>query len=343
METTTCAICGRVMEGILITHKRYIDKVFTLDQYKIGFQCQNCGACICTAGKKKDHPYGKFSLKKKDFHCPKCGERFEPSHVLFKKDAPVNEELRAMLGETGPSIEPRTFNQISEIFDRKKWRKDENLQRQLLEQLKVDGEGYIYRCLEELVDEIEKVTPSNTNSIGGGDAKNRILRISWLAEIGAGWLFEDGLAEDMLIYIVEQMKDNIRDDDQHDNGEHPGTTFDLLIVALWQIERAAKSGKSIPAITNILLNDHSVYYRSVTALLLKFITWDPRVVDALIEALHDEKRPSRLHGGSLTSPNPNSVHERAVFSLIEFLSGLPATTYMESVIGYQSASSVTRK
>jgi hypothetical protein len=199
MNSTTCVICGRNIDGIQITHKFYLDKGFTLDQYKIGFQCQHCGTCICTAGKRKDHPYGKISLfKKEKFRCPKCGEVFTPSHVILRQDAPISVELRKILGETGPTIEAFTYNQISGILDKRKWRNDKNVKEQLIEQLKIDGNGYMYRCLEELVWEIGQ-SPGRSDLKSDDATANRLARVKWLAEIGAVWLFEDGKAEDILV------------------------------------------------------------------------------------------------------------------------------------------------
>lgn len=318
MNLQTCLICGRDIDGIWISHKLYLDKVFTLDQYKVGFQCHQCGACICTAGKKEDHPYGRISLfKKEKFRCPQCREVFDPSHVILRQDAPINVELRKILGETGPAIEAFTYNQISGSLDKRKWRSDKNIREQLLEQLKNDGNGYMYRCLEELVWEIEQSPGRRDQEILQSDAKNRLARVKWLAEIGAVWFFEDGKAEDILVYIFEHMQDHIRPLNENSMSEHPASIFDNLLGALYQVATVTKSGKSIPALINTLHNDETIYYRRIAAFALGQIDSDPRVVDALIKALQDEKRPFRSAGGSLLTPNAVSVQERAVLSLLE--------------------------
>lgn len=318
MNATTCAICGCKIEGIWISHKHYLDKAFTLDQYKIGFQCLNCGKCICTTGKRKDHPYGKVSLFKKiKFHCPNCGEVFRPSHVILKQDAPFSIELREILGETGTTIEAYTYNQISGILDKRKWRNDNNDKEQLFDQLKIDGKGYIYRCLEELVWEIEKSPGNHDSEILKSDAKNRLARVKWLAEIRAVWLFEDGMAEDILVHIIEHMQDHIRPKNENSLSEYPASIFDNLMGALFQVETVTRSGKSIPALVNTLLNDDVIYYRRLAAFALGHINWDSRVVEALIQALNDEKRPFTPAGGSLFTPTRPSVQERAVVSLIQ--------------------------
>lgn len=319
MNTKKCLICGRNIDGIWISHKLYLDKVFTLDQYKVGFQCHQCGACICTAGKKEDHPYGKISLfkKKEKFRCPECGQVFDPSHVILRQDAPINIELRKILGETGLTIEAFTYNQISGSLDKRKWRSDKNLREQLLEQLRNDGNGYMHRCLAELVWEIEQSPGRRDQEILQSDAKNRLARVKWLAEIGAVWFFEDGKAEDILVYIIEHMQDHIRPLNENPMSEYPASIFDNLMGALYQVAIVTKSGKSIPALINTLHNDETIYYRRLAAFALGHIDSDPRVVDALIKALIDEKRPFRPAGGSIRTPNAASVQERVILSLLK--------------------------
>ena len=316
MDSITCVICGNPIEGILITHRHYEKLIFRLIDQKIGFQCQHCSAYICTAGKRKDHPYGKMSLQRKKYHCPKCGELFVPSNVLLKEDAPINLELREILGTNVKEIDPALFNKTLSKLEGRKWREDSGVKEQLLKQLQTDGIGFINRCLEELVQEIELITPNNCRSIESSAARNRISRIIWLAEIDADWLFEDSPTEEILIYMVEEMKEYIRDDDEYDQDEYPGSIFELLMQALWKVEEVIRSGKLIPVITNILLTDHSVYYRSNAALLLGFIRSNSTAVDALIEALKDEKRPHRPAGGSLLTPKAPSVQETAIISLM---------------------------
>lgn len=318
MNSKMCVICGRNIDGILITHKLYLDKVLALDQFKVGFQCQQCGACICTAGKKADHPYGKISLfKKEKYHCPECGEVFEPNHVILKPEAPICIELRKILGDTGPLFDAFTFITISGSLDKRKWRNDQNVRKQLLEQLRIDGDGYMIRCLEELVWEIEKSPGTRDKDILQRDVKNRLARVKWLAEIGAGWLFEDGMAEDILVYIMDHMQDHIRPQNENLVSEYPASIFDNLMGALSQVAKVTRSGKSIPALINVLHNDQIIYYRRIAAFALGYIDWDPRVVDALIKALDDEERPFRPAGGSLLTPKAASVQERAVLSLLQ--------------------------
>ena len=316
MNSKTCVICGRNLSGIWITHESYLEKL-SLDKYKIGFQCQHCGTCICTAGNKKDHPYGKISLfKKEKFMCPECGEEFKPGHVILSEDAPVRVELRKMLGESGPTIEAGTYNQISGVLDKRKWRMDKAVREQLIQRLKTDGNGYIYRCLKELVWEIEKCSPSGSE-LEKNSARNRTSRVLWLAEIGADWLFEDGMAEEILVYIIENMRENIGAPGEHSLSDNPASILDTLIKALYRVETVTKSGKSIPALINTLHNDEVIHYRRIAAFALGFIDWDPRVVDALVMALNDDKRPYRPAGGSLMTPKAASVQERAVLSLIQ--------------------------
>jgi HEAT repeat protein len=113
------------------------------------------------------------------------------------------------------------------------------------------------------------------------------------------------------------MQDHIRPRNENPVSEYPASIFDNLMGALYQVATVTKSGKSIPALINTLHTDETTYYRRLAAFALGHIDWDPRVVDALIVALNDEKRPFRPAGGGLLTPNAVSVQERAVLALLQ--------------------------
>ena len=99
--------------------------------------------------------------------------------------------------------------------------------------------------------------------------------------------------------------------------EYPESPLAFLINTLISIESLTRSGKSIPLLIQILRNDEVVYYRTVAAKLFGAVTWNPNVVNALIEALKDEKRPHRFEDGLAPKSKPPSVQERAIVSLID--------------------------
>jgi len=307
MNAKTCTICGQLIDGKRIEFKVFVENMDLSHKHQIGYQCQHCGALYCVAGKKKDHPKRSWWSGYEKVRCPECGDSIGPSYAILSQDAPEIEESREPIGETAPIIEKHISSQISEMLDAREWEEDTEVQEQLLELLKVNGEAFLVQCLEDI--NSDSIWPRETTRI------KKVMQVGSVAEVGALWLFEDGEIEEMLIHRVEEKY--LKGVQDHSKHEFPESILTYLISALLSIEAATRSGKSIPAIIDNLLNNEIVYFRTETAKQLGVVDWDSRVVDALIEALNDKKRPHRESGSLWIATNKApSVQERAIVSLI---------------------------
>jgi hypothetical protein len=271
----------------------------------IGYSCQHCGVSFCKACQKKHVKLSMISGWKK-VQCPQCGNTFGPGHVFQPPEAPLSVALPEPIWlETAPTDEIAS-SQIVKSLDEREWESNADVREQLLDLLKIHGRPFLGETLKDIIVG-SQLSRKATNS--------KINRIGSLAEAGALWLFEDGVAEEWLIIKIEHDKRNptrINDD-----LEHPETATPHITSALLSIETATKSGRSIPTLINKLLNDKSEYYRADTAEKLGVVDWDPRVVDALIEALGDTGRPRRTVTGLAPKRHALSVQERSVQSLMK--------------------------
>lgn len=141
------------------------------------------------------------------------------------------------------------------MLDAREWEEDPEVREQLLELLKVIGEAFLVQCLEDI--NSDSIWPRETTRI------KKVMQVGSVAEVGAVWLFEDGEIEEMLIHRVEEKY--IRGVQDHSKHEFPESILTYLISALLAIEAATRSGKSIPAIIDNLLNNEIVYFRTETA------------------------------------------------------------------------------
>jgi HEAT repeat protein len=301
METTICINCEQPIQGKRFRFLDYLE-YGKLDpniyKYEIGSECQHCGATYCNQCKKK---HLKFSLWKGGWtklRCTQCGEPLGPGYLILSQDASISEATPELIWTTMPSIDKDTFSRIAKMLDERKWEHNATLKELLLSQLKMHGKPFLFACLKEVALDLPITQQGKITKIN---------QIGALAEVGAAWLFEDGITEDWLVYKLEQ-------------GIPAGdaTSF-FLVKSLIAIETATKSGKHIPVLTNILLHAKIVDVRADAARELGAIDWDTRVVDALLEAMKDRERPHRMPEVSLavSKPEPASVQQRAILSLIQ--------------------------
>ena len=165
-----------------------------------------------------------------------------------------------------------TLEKVIQRLQSEPWAKDETLKQEIL--------GELRELESSMFEHIFRLCRSNSWQ----QRQQGYRLIGGLAAIEALWFFEDGKAEDLLIEALQDIVEVARVE---------------AIKSLILIEEIEKTGKSIPGLINILKKDKKPDIRFDTALYLAFIRWDPRVTDALIEALEDHentKRESLLMG-----------------------------------------------
>ena len=306
MDKTTCVICEQPIEGIRVSFANFLESAkagIKVREYEIGSECQHCGATFCKACIKK---HLKFNILKGNT-CSDCGKPMGPGYFILSPDTSINEALFEHITDEKQPIEKETFSKITALLDEREWESDENAKKQLIDLLKDHGELFYSEILKDLA--------IGTEIIQQGTIK-KVDRIGALAEVGPSYLFADADAEDLLVYKLEHDKSSWITKADYSR-EEVDTLLPHVVSALIAIEACTRSGKSIPFLTDILLNNEYINYRANTARQLGAIDWDPRVVEALIEAIKDHKRPSRFEPGIAPKVKPPSVSERAILSLIE--------------------------
>ena len=142
------------------------------------------------------------------------------------------------------------------------WAKDDATKQEVLNELRGLGSGVLEHVLTLCRSNLWRDRRQGYRLLGGFGA------------IGAIWLLEDEKAEDLLIGALQNEAEADRVEAIH---------------SLLLIEEAKKTGKSITAVINVLKNDKNPNIRADTAMCLAFIRWDPKVTEALIEALNDNE------------------------------------------------------
>jgi HEAT repeat protein len=306
MFKTSCVICEQPIEGIRVSFANFLESAkagIKVREYEIGSECEHCGATFCKVCVKK---HLKFNILKGN-RCAECGKPMGPGYFILSPDTSINEALLEYITDEKQSIDKESFSRIASLLDEREWEYDENVKVQLFDLLKDHGELFCSESLKDLAIGTE---------LSQQDTIKKVDRIRALAEVSPSYLFAGGNAEDLLIHKIVHDKSSwiTKVDYSRDDVD---TLLPHVVSALIAIETTTRSGKSIPMLTDILLNNDSIHYRADTARQLGVIDWDPRVVEALIEALKDHKRPSRFEPGLAPKVKPLSVSERAVLSLIE--------------------------
>ncbi len=153
--------------------------------------------------------------------------------------------------------------QIEEVFRKLKtapWAEDEKAKEEILNELREIGQPVIEKIIEMSGSDWWKTRREACHLLGG------------LGAIEALWLLEDGRGEELLIQGLKDESEMIRM---------------VAVHSLILIEEVKKTGKAIPSIIDVLKNDESPNIRADAATMLAFIKWDPRVTEALVQALND--------------------------------------------------------
>jgi HEAT repeat protein len=171
--------------------------------------------------------------------------------------------------EKAPDDQKAMWKQAAEVFNKLRtqpWAEDMKLREELLGELRETGQATLQGVFAMLNDSRE----------GTRQEACRILGL--LGGIEALWLLENGIPEELLIQ-------RLRDDSEKVQVE--------AIHSLVLIEEVRKSGKTIPALINVLKNYPNPAIRIETAMMLGFIKWDSRVTEALVQAIADKEAVTR--------------------------------------------------
>ncbi len=223
-------------------------------------------------------------------YCHHCGTAVSP--VGGMKDEKKIVEDRA-----------RRIDDLLEKINPKRWsRTDEGGREEILNQLRELGQPAFERI----------IAMSESDSVA--TREKGVALLGGLGAIEALWLLEDERGENRLIQALE-------DEDQ-------GVQLAAL-HSLFLIEEEKKTGKTIPALLDVLQNHKDPGMRAETGLLLAFLKWDPRVLQALIEALNDKGEPEHeadMFGMQDYTKMPMSVRDAASNALRKI--GRPAVKHL---------------
>ena len=206
MDTTTCIVCGKTIEGIRITMAdflEYLELDSKLEKHEIGAECQHCGATYCEEQCKRKHlKFSRLRRRWPKIQCTRCGKPIGPGYLILSPDSSI-ETLRRYAAPGAQTIDQGTFSRMAQLIDRREWEDDANKKAQLLDLLKDHGESFFGRCMKEIAVEMQ-TTKYDLRLLRPRRFMEEVDRIGSLAEVGASWLFADGDAEDLLAYVVKQ-------------------------------------------------------------------------------------------------------------------------------------------
>lgn len=191
--------------------------------------------------------------------------------------------------------EKKRAREIEEMFRKlttAPWAEDTKLREEILNKFREIGQPVLEKIIEMSKSDSWRTCREAMKLLGG------------LGAIKALWLLEDERGEELLIQALKDEAELVRVEGVH---------------SLILIEEAKKTGKAIPAVIHVLENDKNPNIRADTATCLAFIKWDPRVTEALIQALYDKEKPPRPEIFGIPIPDytkiPMSVQEVAAHAL----------------------------
>ena len=197
--------------------------------------------------------------------------------------------LRKKISELSKEVTTQlALSRVEGMLLSRKWKDNAAKREELIDLLKLHGQQLVNRYLRSL---------RKTERFGFGFGFDPLIAI---IEVGASYLIDE-----RIIDCVTELA-------------HSRSDYWVRINAarvLVAIEGAQRSGKTLPVLISLLLNDKAYAVRASVAEYLQCITWNDTVVEALISALGDYDFQYEFTG-SLFSPRTLSVSEKAILSLI---------------------------
>jgi len=209
--------------------------------------------------------------------------------------------LRKKISELSKEVTTqRALSRVEGMLLSRKWKDDAAKREELIDLLKLHGQQLVNRYLRSLDPKlIRKLVlisdppgPEHTERFG-------FVQLIAIIEVGASYLIDERII-DCVTELAHSRSDGVR------------INAARVLVA---IEGAQRSGKTLPVLISLLLNDKAYAVRASVAEYLQCITWNDTVVEALISALGDHDFQYEFTG-SLFSPRTLSVSEKAILSLI---------------------------
>jgi hypothetical protein len=97
----SCGLCNREMTGEIFAVDLVLKNKNIKDEHVVGYQCQNCGASVCSAC--MENKFDKANWRRT--LCPKCGIAFGPYTIMLGNHC--DEQLKTAMRERQRSLENR--------------------------------------------------------------------------------------------------------------------------------------------------------------------------------------------------------------------------------------------